>query len=103
VAEDGTAADPSGAGRPPAAVPVTGSATLVNPSGLHARPAAEFVRLASTFDATITVNGVDAKSLLRIMSLGLGIGTSVSVEATGPEADKAVAELTALLASGFGE
>jgi PTS hybrid protein len=83
--------------------PVGANATLINPSGLHARPAAEFVRLASTFDARITVNGVDAKSLLRIMGMGLGIGSSVRVEATGAEAQQAVDALTTLLASGFGE
>jgi PTS hybrid protein len=83
--------------------PVGANATLINASGLHARPAAEFVRLASTFDARITVNGVDAKSLLRIMGMGLGIGTSVRVEATGAQAQEAVDALTALLASGFGE
>jgi PTS hybrid protein len=83
--------------------PIGANATLINPSGLHARPAAEFVRLASTFDARITVNGVDAKSLLRIMGMGLGIGSSVRVEATGAEAQKAVDALTTLLASGFGE
>jgi PTS hybrid protein len=83
--------------------PIGANATLINPSGLHARPAAEFVRLASTFDARITVNGVDAKSLLRIMGMGLGIGSSVRVEATGAEAQQAVDALTTLLASGFGE
>ncbi|PRY68496.1 phosphocarrier protein HPr /dihydroxyacetone kinase DhaM subunit [Glaciihabitans tibetensis] len=83
--------------------PIGANATLINPSGLHARPAAEFVRLASTFDARITVNGVDAKSLLRIMGMGLGIGSSVRVEATGTQAQEAVDALTTLLASGFGE
>ncbi|MET0989492.1 MAG: dihydroxyacetone kinase phosphoryl donor subunit DhaM [Glaciihabitans sp.] len=82
---------------------IAGEATLINPSGLHARPAAEFVKLASTFDASITVNGVDAKSLLRIMSLGVGIGATVRVEASGTQAREAVDALTALLASGFGE
>jgi PTS hybrid protein len=81
----------------------TGSVKLVNPSGLHARPAAEFVRLAGEFDAKISVNGVDAKSLLRIMSLGLGIGKSVDIEATGPEAAAAVDALSNLVRSGFGE
>ena len=82
---------------------VTGAATLVNAAGLHARPAAEFVRLASTFDAQITVNGVDAKSLLRIMSLGLGKGKTVGLGATGPDARAAVDALVALVDSGFGE
>jgi len=100
VPDHGTASEPY-AEQPEE--PVGENATLINPSGLHARPAAEFVRLASTFDARITVNGVDAKSLLRIMGMGLGIGSSVRVEATGAEAQQAVDALTTLLASGFGE
>jgi PTS hybrid protein len=81
----------------------TGSTTLVNASGLHARPAAEFVRLASTFDAQVTINDVDAKSLLRIMSLGLGRGTTVDLTASGPDARAAIDALVALIDSGFGE
>ena len=79
------------------------SATLVNPSGLHARPAAEFVKHASTFDSTVQINGVDAKSLLRIMGLGLAQGSTVSIVATGPDANKAVDELVGLVEGGFGE
>ncbi|MGO3885420.1 MAG: dihydroxyacetone kinase phosphoryl donor subunit DhaM, partial [Mycetocola sp.] len=67
---------------------------LVNPEGLHARPAADFVRLASTFDADITVNGVDARSLLGIMALGLTQGRTVTISATGAEASQARAALS---------
>lgn len=77
--------------------------TLVNRDGLHARPAADFVKLASGFDARITVNGVDAKSLLGIMSLGLVKGRDVELEAEGSEASKAVTQLAELIESGFGE
>jgi PTS hybrid protein len=87
----------------PAPDTVAAEAKLINPSGLHARPAAEFVRLASTFDATIKVNGVDAKSLLSIMALGLGVGKVVRVEASGAQAQQAVDALAELLGSGFGE
>ncbi|WP_209560947.1 dihydroxyacetone kinase phosphoryl donor subunit DhaM [Frigoribacterium sp. PvP032] len=79
------------------------SAVLVNASGLHARPAAELVTHASRFQADVTVNGVDAKSLLRIMGLGLGIGSTVSLMATGPDAQQAVDDLVALIEGGFGE
>lgn len=82
---------------------VAAVATLINASGLHARPASEFVRRASEFDAKIKLNGVDAKSLLSIMALGLGRGTEVRVAATGPEAQAAVDALTELIGSGFGE
>ncbi|GAA4683898.1 dihydroxyacetone kinase phosphoryl donor subunit DhaM [Frondihabitans cladoniiphilus] len=85
------------------AAAVERSAVLINPSGLHARPAAELVKNASTFDASIQLNGVDAKSLLRIMGLGLAKGSSVSIVATGPDAEKAVDALIALIESGFGE
>ncbi|THG33426.1 dihydroxyacetone kinase phosphoryl donor subunit DhaM [Naasia lichenicola] len=76
---------------------------LVNREGLHARPAAEFVKLAGRFDAVVTVNGVDAKSLLRIMALGLTEGDAVTLSATGPQASDAVAALGDLVRSGFGE
>jgi PTS hybrid protein len=76
--------------------------TLVNADGLHARPAADFVRLAGTFDAKVTVNGKDAKSLLGIMSLGLHRGTSVEI-AGDEAAAQAVDALAALVESGFGE
>jgi len=77
--------------------------TLVNKDGLHARPAADFVKLASTFDAQVTVNGTDAKSLLGIMSLGLVRGATISIEARGPEASRAVDALSELITTGFGE
>lgn len=75
---------------------------LVNPEGLHARPAAEFVRLASTFDHKVTVNDRDAKSLLGIMSLGLTKGATVRIEGE-PEAAAAVDALAGLVERGFGE
>lgn len=78
------------------------TAVLVNPQGLHARPAAEFVKLASTFDAKITVNGRDAKSLLAILSLGLASGAALRIEADA-DARVAVDALARLVESGFGE
>lgn len=76
---------------------------LVNRAGLHARPAAEFVKLAATFDARVTVNGVDARSLLRIMALGLTEGSEVEITAEGPEASAALTGLVGLVDSGMGE
>jgi PTS hybrid protein len=90
----------SGVARPEA---VTRTVTLTNADGLHARPAADFVRLASTFSAQISVNEVDATSLLGIMGLGLTIGMHASISAIGPDAQAAVAALTTLIESGFGE
>ncbi|BDI22681.1 dihydroxyacetone kinase phosphoryl donor subunit DhaM [Herbiconiux sp. L3-i23] len=92
---------------PPPSVPprsvIGESVQLVNREGLHARPAAEFVKTAAGFDATVTVNGVDAKSLLRIMSLGLTKGAEVRLEASGRQASEAVDALAGLIRSGFGE
>ncbi|WP_236713736.1 HPr family phosphocarrier protein, partial [Rathayibacter tanaceti] len=76
---------------------------LINPNGLHARPAADFVTLATTFDARIDANGKDATSLLGVMSLGLDRGDEVVLTATGPQAEEAVGRLAALVESGFGE
>jgi len=76
---------------------------LINRDGLHARPAAEFVKLANTFDVRITVNGTEATSLLGIMSLGLRRGMSAEISASGVGADDAVRSLAELLESGFGE
>lgn len=82
---------------------VIGRAILVNTDGLHARPASEFVKLASGFEAVVSVNGVDAKSLLRIMSLGLAVGSTATIEASGPQAQMAVDALVELIESAFGE
>ena len=100
---DDTTADDSAPSHPRPDAAVSGSATLLNREGLHARPASEFVRLAGSFDARVTVNGVDARSLLRIMALGATAGTEITVEASGPEASQAVDALVALVRSGFGE
>jgi len=88
---------------PPAAAGVRRSVVLINPNGLHARPAAEFVKLATAFDARIDANGKDATSLLGVMSLGLNRGDEVVISATGSEADEAVRRLGDLVESGFGE
>jgi phosphoenolpyruvate---glycerone phosphotransferase subunit DhaM len=82
---------------------VARTVVLANKDGLHARPAAEFVKLANTFDSQVTVNGRDAKSLLGIMALGLTQGATVEIASTGSEAEAAVSALADLIESGFGE
>jgi PTS hybrid protein len=74
-----------------------------NPEGLHARPAAEFVKLANTFPVKVTVNGKDAKSLLGIMSLGLTAGSTARIVSGDPDGRAAVDALAALVDSGFNE
>ncbi len=93
---------------PPAAGGGTDSATrrtvtLVNSQGLHARPASQFATAAAGFDAEITANGINAKSLLSIMAMGASAGTEIVLEATGPQAEEAVAALAELIEGGFGE
>ena len=84
-------------GAPASTMRASGSAVVADPVGLHARPAAAFVRLAGTFDAEITVNGADGCSVLDLMALGIRQGQTVLIEATGADATAAVAALTDML------
>jgi len=77
--------------------------TLVNEDGLHARPAAELVKLASKYPQRVTVNGVDAKSLLAIMALGLHRGAEIEIVTEDPAGEPAIEAIADLAASGFGE
>ncbi len=88
---------------PEDAAVASASVELRNESGLHARPAAEFVKTAARFDARVRVNGVDAKSLLAIMALALPKGATIGIEASGDDAQDAVDALVGLVQSGFGE
>jgi PTS hybrid protein len=90
-------------GAAPGTGPVSRTVTLQNRDGLHARPAADFVKLASTFDAEVTVNGKDAHSLLGIMSLGLTRGMSVEISGPDERSRAAVDALADLIETGFGE
>ncbi|SJM65702.1 HPr family phosphocarrier protein [Gulosibacter sp. 10] len=82
---------------------ISKTVTLTNETGLHARPASEFVKAASSYDADVKVNGVDAKSLLGIMAMGAKKGTELEIAASGAQAQDAVDGLVALVESGFGE
>lgn len=82
-----------------------------NPSGLHARPAATFVRAAAAFSADVTVcnltrdasRSASAKSVLGVMGLAVARGHRIRIGAEGVDADEAVASLAELVASGLGE
>lgn len=85
-------------------------ARIVNPSGLHARPAATFVKAASRYDADVRIVDLDAggdevsgRSLLALMALGVRQGARVRVSASGPQAQQALDELRTLIDDGFGE
>ena len=90
---------PGGGGAPASSMWAQGDAIVADPVGLHARPAAAFVRLAGTFDAEVTVNGADGGSVLELMALGITQGQSVHIEANGADATAAVAALTDMLES----
>ena len=90
---------PVGGVAPASSTWAQGDAIVADPVGLHARPAAAFVRLAGTFDAEVTVNGADGGSVLELMALGITQGQSVHIEANGADATAAVAALTDMLES----
>lgn len=81
----------------------SGSWKLVNPMGLHARPAAAIAQAMAPLDAEVTINGVDAKSVMLLMTLALKEGEELTVSATGPEAKQAVELIRSEVTNGFGE
>ncbi len=75
---------------------------VIDPSGLHARPAARFVQAASRFSSRIVIreNGreADAKSLIALLGLTIRPSSEITLAADGPDADEALAALAAELA-----
>ena len=80
---------------------------IINERGLHARASAKFVKTAAQFDAEIKVSRegqtVDAQSIMGLMMLAAGIGSTVDISAEGPEAQAALDALTVLIADRFQE
>lgn len=81
---------------------------IINKTGLHARPASDFVMLAKKFESKVTVcreggEPVNAKSIVRLLAEGIGQGTKVEIAVDGADEEAALAELVALVESGFGE
>ena len=84
---------------------------IVNRRGLHARATAKFVQCAEGFDAAITVSRhgdpagdtVGGTSIMGILTLGAGIGSSILFTAQGPQASAALDAIAALVANRFGE
>ena len=78
---------------------------IVNKLGLHARAAARFVKLAGAFDADITVSkdrmDVSGDSILGLMMLAAGLGSTIAIAASGRDARRAAKALAALVADGF--
>jgi phosphocarrier protein len=81
--------------------------TILNKYGLHARPAAEFVKLANKFQAEVWVAKdqveVNGKSIMGVMMLAAERGSAVDIRANGDDAEAAVAALAKLVADRFGE
>ena len=86
---------------------VNRSVTICNQRGLHARAAARFVKLAFEYDAEITVTkagaSVSGRSIMGLMMLAAGPGSTVDLSATGPDAARAIDALVALITGGFNE
>ena len=81
--------------------------TVINPQGFHARPAHLFVKMASSFQAQVQIlkgnEVINGKSILDLLTLGAGNGTTLTLRANGPDAQEAVEALARLIEGGFGE
>jgi phosphocarrier protein len=86
---------------------VSQNVTVVNQLGMHARAAAKFVHLATRFQAHIRVardrREMDGKSIMGILLLAAGRGSTITISADGSDEREAIDALAALVASGFGE
>ena len=82
-------------------------AQIVNPLGMHARPAAEFVKTASRFRCAVEVSKddlrVNGKSIMGVMMLAAERGSAMRIRTDGEDAAQAMAALLALVAAGFNE
>jgi phosphocarrier protein HPr len=81
--------------------------TISNKLGLHARASAKFTKLAGTFQSEVWMargdRRVNAKSIMGVMMLAAGLGSTVTVETDGPDEQAAMDALLALIADKFGE
>ena len=82
---------------------VTADLKLINPMGLHARPAAVLAGGLGAMDVDIEINGVDGQSVMMLMTLGAGEGRELHVRASGPDAKRAVDLVRSEVEKGFGE
>lgn len=79
---------------------------ISNKLGLHARAAAKLTQLASKFNSEIFIargaQRVNAKSIMGVMMLAAGLGVTVKIDASGADADQALAEIQSLFENKFG-
>jgi phosphocarrier protein HPr len=86
-----------------------GSVNVVNPLGLHARAAAQLVRVAGKYRSRITLHRQDsnafanAKSILSVLALAASVGTVLNINVEGEDQEEAFAAITSLFENGFGE
>ena len=77
------------------------SAAIIDPIGLHARPASELVKLAATFESDVKIisqgRSGNAKSILNVMALGVKQGQEITIEVSGADEETAVAKIEAEL------
>ena len=89
------------------ATPIVRELEICNKKGLHARASAKFVQLVEKYDAEVKVRRghetVGGTSIMGLMMLAAGAGTTITVEATGPQAAEVVAALADLVAGRFAE
>ena len=82
-------------------------AVIVNKLGLHARPSAKITQTATRFQSEVWMakgpRRINAKSIMGVMMLAAAKGTTLVIEANGPDEQQAVAALVELIAAGFGE
>lgn len=86
---------------------ITKKISVLNKLGIHARPAAQFVRVASRFNSDVTVEkddeSVDGKSIMGLMMLAVGWGAEITVTVEGDDEAAAMEALEQLVQSKFGE
>ncbi len=86
---------------------ITKKLTVLNKLGIHARPAAQFVRVASRFASEVMVvkddESVDGKSIMGLMMLAVGCGADITVTAEGADEAECMDAIEELLAGKFGE
>jgi phosphotransferase system HPr (HPr) family protein len=81
--------------------------TILNETGLHARPASVFVNTAAKFKSDLTIQKeekkANAKSILSVLGLGISKGTEITISAEGPDEEEAVSKLVQLIKQGINE
>jgi phosphocarrier protein len=107
MSERGRVQDSSFGNRPSDSMPITRVLEICNKKGLHARASAKFVQTVEKFDADVKVSrgqeSVGGTSIMGLMMLAAGPGTTITIEATGREAKEVIEALATLISGRFTE